>query len=147
MVKIEKFWNRFLQAKNLPVNTKYSDVYSFDVTQKNSDKLLKLVKENKKTATTSLYVESEFSTQVGEYNILTTFKGTPKAIVKITDVKIMAFKDMTFELAKLEGEDKVFDTWKKTHIDFLKIDAKNYNIQFNDNTKIVFEIFELVYKE
>ena len=147
MTKIENFWNRFLFKNNLPKDTILSDVFSFDITQKKSNFLLQLVLNEKKTATTSLYVKEEFNTKVGEYNIVTTFRGIPKAVIQITDVKILKLKDMTFELAKLEGEDEIFDTWKKTHEEFLSIDAKNYNISLNEDTLIVFEIFKLVYKE
>ncbi|MBQ7308191.1 MAG: ASCH domain-containing protein, partial [Clostridia bacterium] len=105
MTKIENFWNRFLLKNNLPKNTILSDVFSFDITQKKSNFLLQLVLNEKKTATTSLYVKEEFNTKIGEYNIVTTFRGVPKAVIQITDVKILKLKDMTFELAKLEGED------------------------------------------
>ena len=147
MTKIQKFWDRFLNKHSLPNNTVCSDIFSFDITQKKSNYLLQLVLEEKKTATTSLYIEKEFNTRVGEYNIVTTFRGVPKAIIQITDVKILKLKDMTFELARLEGEDETFDSWKKTHEEFLSVDAKNYNMTLNENTLIVFEIFKLVYKE
>lgn len=147
MDKLEKFWNEFKSKNNLPNNLKYADSYYFDFTEKSANKLLKLVKENKKQATTSLYIENEFNTKIGEYNIITTFKGNPRAIIQITDFIIKPFKEMTFDLVKLEGEDKTFESWKKKHIEFLSIDAQNYNVDFNENTLIVFEKFKLVYKK
>lgn len=50
---------------------------------------------------------------------------------------------MTEELAKLEGEgDLSLEYWKNVHYEFFK----SYNKDFNDDTKVVFEIFKVVYK-
>ena len=55
----------------------------------------------------------------------------------------MKFNEMTEEYAKLEGEgDLSLDYWKKVHCDFFK----SIDMDFNNNSKIVFELFELVNK-
>lgn len=145
MKAIDKFWNKFLIENNLPSDLKYTDVFYFDITEKSANKLLRLVRKGKKKATTSLYIEKEYNTKIGDYNIVTTFKGYPSAIIQIKDILIKPFKNMSFDLVKLEGEDRTFESWQKKHIEFLSIDAKNYNIEFNMDTLVVFEIFNAVY--
>lgn len=103
------------------------------------------MRKGKKRATTSLYINTEYNTKIGDYNIVTTFKGYPSAVIQIKDVIIRPFKDMDFNLIKLEGEDKTLKSWQKKHIEFLSIDAKNYNIKLNIDTLVVFEIFDIVY--
>lgn len=52
----------------------------------------------------------------------------------------MKFKEMTEDLAKLEGEgDLSLEYWKNTHYNFFK----SYNSKFNNEILIVFEIFEV----
>lgn len=105
----------------------------------NSDKLVKLVLKGKKTATTSLY-EIDFLPKVDDISILTDSKDNNLCIVKTKDVIVTEFKNITWDLAKLEGENKTLDEWKKVHIDYFnKIDSN-----FNENTKVIFEIFMVI---
>lgn len=105
--------------------------WQFDI---DNDKLINLVLSGKKTATTSIYDENDLPI-INEEKIL-IFNNEKKAcITKTIDFKIMKFKDMTEDYARLEGEgDLSLDYWKKVHYDFFK---KN-NPNFNDNTLIVF---------
>ena len=55
---------------------------------------------------------------------------------------ITGFKNITWDLAKLEGENNSLEEWRKVHIDyFSKIDSN-----FNEDTKVIFEIFEVIEK-
>lgn len=106
-----------------------------------NNKLISLVLSNKKTATTYLYKCDEDLPVIGEESIICYDDGKEACIVKTVDYKVMRFKEMTLEYAKLEGEgDLSLDYWKKVHNDFFR----KVNSNFNEDTIIVFEIFELV---
>ena len=110
--------------------------WSFGIT---NDELIKLVLEHKKNATSSLYEENNLPI-IGEESIIQYDDKTDACIVKTIDYKIIKFKDMTEDLARLEGEgDLSLDYWKKVHYDFFK----SIDSSFNEDTKIVFEIFEV----
>jgi len=105
----------------------------------NNNELIELVITAKKTATTSNYNKNELP-KIGEETILCYDNGIEACIVKTVDYKIMKFNEMTEELAKLEGEgDLSLDYWKNTHYNFFK----SYNPDFNIQTPIIFEIFEV----
>ena len=107
----------------------------------NNSELISLVLIGKKTATTSLYEDNEKLPIIGEESVICCDDGTKAAIVRTNDFKVMKFNEMTEEYAKLEGEgDLSLDYWEKVHYDFFKSINKN----FNYDSKIVFEIFELV---
>ena len=111
--------------------------WSFGV---DNDKLIELVLMGKKTATTSNYDENELPI-IGEESIIHFDNEKEACVVKTIDYKIMKFKDMTEELASLEGEgDLSLDYWRKVHFDFFK----SYNPDFNDDTLVVFEEFKVV---
>ena len=102
-----------------------------------NDKLVELVLSGKKTATTCIYDEKDIPI-VGEESILTFDNGGKACITKTKQVIITEFKNITEDLALLEGEG-TFDEWKNVHIDYFK----SINPMFNGNTKVLFEIFEV----
>jgi uncharacterized protein YhfF len=108
-----------------------------------NNELISLVLANKKRATTSLYTDDNDLPIIGEESIICYDDDSCACTVKTKDYKIMRFKDMTEELAKLEGEgDLSLNYWRVVHNKFFKSFDKN----FNDDSKIVFEIFEVIDK-
>lgn len=103
-----------------------------------NDKLVALVLFGEKSATTSLYTKGELPV-IGEKSILAYENGLPACIVETKKVIVTKFRQVTEEMAKLEGEgDKTLNYWKNVHYKYFKsIDAN-----FDENTKIVFEVFE-----
>ena len=106
-----------------------------------NNKLIDLVLSNKKTATSSLFIDETNLPVIGEESIICYDDDTFACIVKTVDYKIIKFNEMTEEYAKLEGEgDLSLEYWKKVHYDFFK----SINPSFNEDSKIIFEIFEVV---
>ena len=104
-------------------------------------RLVNLVLEGKKTATTSLY-ELDNISKVGDISILTDLKDNTVCFIKTINVIITEFKNIRWDLAKLEGEDKSLNEWKENHMNFFKKIDPN----FNENTKVIFEVFEVIKK-
>lgn len=101
-----------------------------------NDKLVKLVLSGKKTATTYLYDEND---PLDDEESVLVFDNEKKACVtKMKKVIITEFKNINDDLTILEGEGSFYE-WKKAHISFFK----SINPDFNENTKVVFEIFEV----
>ena len=106
-----------------------------------TNRLVNLVLEGKKTATTSLY-GIDCLPKIGEISILTDSKDNNVCTLETKEVIVTEFKNITWNLAKLEGENKTLDEWRKIHVDyFSKIDSN-----FNEDTKVIFEIFEMIEK-
>ena len=72
------------------------------------DRLVNLVLDGKKTATTSLY-ELDNVSKIGYISILTDSKDNNVCFIKTNNVIITEFKNITWDLAKLEGENKSLD--------------------------------------
>ena len=89
-----------------------------------------LVLNGKKTAITSLYVIDSLP-KIGDILMLTDENDNNICIIKTKDVIVTEFKNITWKLAKLEGENKSLKEWKHLHTDyFKKIDSN-----FNEDTK------------
>lgn len=102
-----------------------------------NDKLVELVLSGKKTATTSLYNENDIPI-VNEESILIFDNEKKACVTKTKKVIITEFKNISEELSILEGEG-TFEEWKKAHIEYFK----TINPNFNENTKVTFEIFDV----
>ena len=115
------------------------------------DELAKLVLEGKKKATASVYELYEYDNErlpkVGDYSVILDSKDQAVCVIKNTDVKIVPFKDVTEEHAVLEGEgDGSLEYWRKVHSDCFSTWLSEARKTFSENTKIVLERFDVVFK-
>lgn len=105
--------------------------------ENDNDKLVDLVLSGKKTATISLYDENDIP-NVDEESILIFDNEKKACITKTKKVIITEFKNISEELSILEGEE-TFEDWKKSHVKYFK----SIKPDFNENIKVIFEIFEV----
>lgn len=108
--------------------------WHFDI---DNDKLVQLVLSGKKTASISLYEKNNIP-KIGEEKILTFDNEKKACITKTNKVIITEFKNITEKLSSLDSEDN-YENWQKTHIDYFKLADPT----FNEDTKVIFEIFEV----
>ena len=112
------------------------DKWKFGV---NNEYLTKLVLTGKKRATTSLYKLDNIP-NIGDLSILTDSNNNYLCLIETKKIIITRFKNITWNLAKLEGESKSLTEWRNTHKDYYSsIDKK-----FNENYKVIFEIFKVI---
>ena len=107
----------------------------------NANQLVELVLEGKKTATTYLYEDDE-KYKENDISILTDINGNDVCLIQTKKIIITTFKNITWDLAVLEGENNSLDDWRKEHYNFFK----KITASFNKDTKVVFEIFEMINK-
>lgn len=103
-----------------------------------NDDLIKLVFDEKKTATTSNYDKNNLPL-VGEKSIILYDNGKPACIIQTVSYKILKFGDIDETLSILEGEGNYMQ-WKLNHERIFK----KYDSTFNDETLVVFERFKLI---
>lgn len=107
-----------------------------------NDFLVDLVLKGEKKATTSIY-NGEKPPKVGELSILSFSNGRKACVLETKKIIITEFKNITSDLAQLEGEgDKSLEYFQKIHYSYFK----SIDPSFNENTKVIFEIFEVVSK-
>ncbi len=151
MNEIDMFWNTFLDNTGRDRDTKYLEVFHFHFTEYWANELLRLVLEGTKRATSSSYKSFKIKglkmPETGDLSIVTDWKGTPRCIIETSTVTILPFKDMTYDICKREGEDECLDTWQKGHISFFEGEGKELGYEFDEEMLIVFEDFEVVYRE
>lgn len=118
----------------------------------NTNECARLVSVGIKRATCSVkeayILEGEEFPKVGQYQIVLDWNKAPVCIVKVTNIDVCPFGQVSREFAESEGEgDGTYEWWYKAHKDFFTKDCQStYGIDFNDSTELVLVSFELVYK-
>jgi uncharacterized protein YhfF len=151
MNKADAFYERFLKENQSYKNVKYKTVFHFELTEKLADELLELVLKDIKKATASSHqsyiIENEALPEVGDLNIVTNFKGEPRCIIKTTNVLVIPYKSLTYDIVKREGEDDCLASWQDGHQRFFEAEGQIIGYEFNEDMLVVFEDFEVIYKE
>lgn len=122
--------------------------WHFGMTEDEANTLLALVLDGRKTATSSSLrayeIEDEPLPEPGHRSVITDWAGTPGCIVEITDVQVIPFDELTFDLVQLEGEDDDLDSWQAEHRRFFTAEAAEFGYTFSPDMPVVFERFRVV---
>lgn len=149
--KVDMFWQRFLESTGRDENTKYVEVFHFERTKYWANELLRLVLEGKKQATCSSLdsweIKGEKVPAAGDLSIVTDWEGTPRCVIETTEITILPFKEVTYDICKREGEDECLETWQRGHIAFFEAEGKELGYEFSEDLLVVFEDFKVIYRE
>ena len=149
---VKEMWKKYLSTigENINVTGKTYESWYFCNNEKDANELAGLVKKGIKKATTSLHclyeIENELIPEVGDYAVITNWKGVAQSITQITSTNTIPFKEVTEEFAAKEGEgDKTLSFWRKVHRKVFTLELKEYSKKFSEDILVVCEEFEVVY--
>ena len=122
--------------------------WHFELTEDACNYLLDLTLAGTKRATSSsLYAfeaEGEQIPQAGELSVICDWDNNPRCVVRTTRVTVIPFSDVTFDLARLEGEDTTLKSWRRKHEEFFRAEGAELGYSFSWDMDVVFEEFEVV---
>jgi uncharacterized protein YhfF len=151
---VGKMWEDYsssIDERHGDTNKAYS-VWNFCNDEKSANALAQLVKAGTKTATSSLHyfytIEDEPLPEKNDFSIILDWNGISQCIIRTTSVSIVAFKDVTEDFARTEGEgDQTLGYWRKVHRDFFSEELKVLEMDFSEDMLVVCEEFEMVYSK
>lgn len=130
------------------MNIENLEKWHFELTEGACNYLLDLVLKGQKKATASsvlgYQIEGEEIPKEGNLSVITDWDGNPKCVIKTTRVRIIPYKDITFDIAKLEGEDDTLESWRKNHKKFFTEEGKELGYKFSEEMEVIFEEFEVI---
>ena len=122
--------------------------WHFEMSEGPANYLLGLVLEGKKRATASSLrgyeIEGEPLPQEGALSVITWWDGTPGCVIRTTRVRVIPYRDITFDIAKLEGEDDDLASWQRHHQAFFEAEGRELGYAFSQDMPVIFEEFEVV---
>lgn len=130
------------------MNIENLEKWHFELTEGACNYLLDLVLKGQKKATASsvlgYQIEGEEIPKEGNLSVITDWDGNPRCVIKTTRVRIIPYKDITFDIAKLEDEDDTLESWRKNHEKFFTEEGKDLGYKFSDEMEVIFEEFEVI---
>lgn len=152
-MSISEYWEKFLKESNQnPDEVGFAGEISFDVEGNPiaSSERLALVLGEKKTAMFSAFESYEINREQlpvsGEMFIVENSSEEPCGIIEVTDVNVVPFNDISWELASRDGENSNLEEWREKMHDLMEDEAAICGFEFNESSKIVCEIFRVIYR-
>lgn len=116
-----------------------------------ADELIDLVLNGPKRATAALVAEFAAEGQplprVGSHWIACDGAGTPRAILRSTELRVGPFTSVDADFAFDEGEgDRALEDWRAGHARYWTRSGERLGFVWNEQMEIVFERFEVVWR-
>ena len=142
----KEMWSAFCRQSNIQ-DTDY-DSWAFG---DEADKLAALVLEGRKSATASVYdlyaYDNEELPEVGSYSVILDSEDQAVCVIRDTEVRVVPFGEVDEDHARLEGEgDLSLAYWREVHRKVFTEWMNEAGMAFDENTRVVLERFEVVFR-
>jgi hypothetical protein len=148
--RIDQYWNKFIKDTGRKESDRCSGDLIFEAKGFVSDELIALVISGKKNAfftTWATYtIDGEPLPLSGELYVVLDRANNPRCIIETESVEIVPFNQVTWEMAKLEGEDQNLEEWHQKKIEYLEDEGAILGFEFTEDIKLVFQRFKVVYR-
>lgn len=148
--RIDQYWNTFIKDTGRKESDRCSGDLIFEAKGFVSDELIALVISGKKNAfftTWATYtIDGEPLPLSGELYVVLDRANNPRCIIETESVEIVPFNQVTWEMAKLEGEDQNLEEWRQKKIEYLEDEGAILGFEFTEDIKLVFQRFKVVYR-
>ncbi len=147
-----EFWKQYLKDTNQNENEAvYSGELVFEDEGMTGRTQLSMVLSGSKTAMftplETIEINLEKMPVTGEVYVVLDTNDEPRCVIELTDVRIIPLNEISWELARKDGEDEDMQDWKEKMEEFLEEEADLCGFEALPDSKIVCEIFKLIYKK
>lgn len=150
MTELDEYWFKFLKETGRDQDDKSAGDLNFEAKGFVGDELMALVIAGKKTAFFTSWatyaIDQEPLPISGELYIVVDRAGKPQCVIEIDSVAVLPFNEITWEMAKQEGEDENLETWHEKQQEYLTDEGAVLGFEFTPDIKLVFQTFHVVYK-
>lgn len=125
-------------------------VEHFGDTVRLADELLDLVLSGEKRATSALVAEfaadGEQLPRVGSHWVVCDGRGTPRAILRSTELRLATYDTVDAEFAADEGEDdRTLESWRENHRRYWERTTAARGMTWSQDEEVVLERFRVVW--
>ena len=146
-----EFWKSYLTATNQKAeNATYSGELVFEDSGFTGQTQLSLVLSGAKTAIFTPFDSFEINRESipvdGEVYVVLDSEEEPVAILEVTNVSVIPFNEIPWDLAARDGENENLSDWQDKMRELLEDEADLCGFEVREDSKIVCEIFRVIYK-
>ena len=149
MSAADVYWYRFLEITGRDKDEKCAGDMNFEAHGFVGDELISLVLAGKKTAIFTSYAayaaDNEPLPATGELYVVLDRSERPRCIIETTGVTLVPFNEVTWEMARQEGEDESLDAWHEKYKGYLEDEGSIVGFDFTPDIKLVFQTFRVIY--
>ena len=148
---LREFWSDYLAAtQQSESEAMYSGELCFENDGIVGTEQLQLVLGGKKTAAFTPFDSFEINREplpvAGEVYIVEDADDNPRCIIEVTDVKVIPLNEIPWDLAQRDGENENLAEWREKMQEFLEDEADLCGFEAHEDSKIVCEIFRVIYR-
>jgi len=149
---VQEFWKDYLKKTNQnPEETIFSGELFFEDRGVTGQEQLSLVLSGAKTAMFRPYESYEINLEPlpisGEVYVVLNSNDEPVCIIELTDVNVIPFNEIPWGLAQKDGENENLTDWKDKMSEQIQEEADICGFSFTDETKIVCEVFKVIFRQ
>jgi len=147
---IPRLWADYLATSGRPLSTPVPAAWHFCDNELDADTCAALVLAGHKRATSpSLWFFEAHKLappSAGDLDIVTNWKGIAQCIIRTTAVRIVRFRDVTAEHARLEGEgDGSLESWRSVHWAYYRCELIGTKYVLSEDMPVVCQYFEVAF--
>ena len=150
MTNIDEYWNKFIADTGRSEDDRCAGDLHFQTEKFRSDQLISLILADKKTAFFTSWatysIDQEPLPVSGELYVVLDRSNTPRCVIETQSVEVVPFNEVTWEMARLEGEDEDLGQWKERKQEYLEDEGAILGFDFTPDIKLVFQTFKVVYR-
>ena len=150
MTHIDEYWNKFIKETGRSEDERCAGDLTFEAKGFVGDELITLVLSGQKTAFFTSWatysIDQEPLPVSGELYVVLDRSNTPRCVIETESVNIIPFNEVTWEMAKQEGEDQNLGEWKEKKQEYLEDEGAILGFEFTPDIKLVFQTFKVVYR-
>lgn len=147
-----EFLKKYLKDTNQSEeNAVYSGELVFEDSGFAGQTQLSLVLSGAKTAVftplDAIEINLEQIPVAGEVYVVLDSNDEPRCIIELTDVNVLPFNEIPWDLAQRDGENENLSDWQDKMREYIEDEADLCGFEAREDSKIVCEIFRVVYRK
>jgi uncharacterized protein YhfF len=147
--EIESFWQQCREKYQITAEDYHVSSFADPRYADYNDELLDLMREGKKYATAHMARDFEKNDiprrQVGDYWIIVDTQNGLVGLVKVKEVAVTPFNEVTLDFAAREGEgDGSLEYWQRVHKEYFLLQLADWGEDWSEDCPVVCETFSLV---
>ncbi|MCQ2583224.1 MAG: ASCH domain-containing protein [Treponema sp.] len=150
MTELDEYWQKFLSDTGRSPDERCSGDLFFEAKGFVGNELLSLVLAGKKTAFFTSYatfaIDGEPLPVSGELYIVVDKNNQPQCVIEFANIQVLPYNEITWEMAKLEGEDENLEAWREKQREYLEDEGAVLGFDFTPDIRLVFQNFRVIYK-
>ncbi|MCQ2610227.1 MAG: ASCH domain-containing protein [Treponema sp.] len=143
------YWIDFISKKGLDPDSLYHGELGFGLDRDDTIYMTELVLSGRKTALFSsllaMNIDMNTVSKPGNYFVINDQDNNPCGVIRMKNVSIIAFKDITWSIAIKDGQDSSIEQWRQRMIEFFEDEAEVMGYEFSPDMPVVIEEFELLH--